>query len=186
MLPTKESGPRRRISPPPRPRRMLPDRPLREEGSARQPFRRLLTLRGLCPAPPVALEERDATALPRLRPASAGFYSGHTPPLRGFNHPGINARAPGTNPAPAEVPALAMASIRPITSVAGVTRRSCHRTSEASAPAQLPCPRWTRFREGETRSSSLPIDNRHSQFGIVFGRTHRQALDAMTARASRG
>ena len=90
---------------------------------------------GLCPAPPVAHEERETTALPSHRPASAGFYLSHTPPLRGLNHPGVAARAPGTIPAPAEVPALAMISARPITSVAGVNRRSRRRTSGASAPA---------------------------------------------------
>lgn len=87
---------------------------------------------------PSAHEERNATALPRSRPAPAGFYSGHTPPLRGLNHRGVAAPAPETIPAPAEVPALAMFSIRPITSVAGVTRRFRSRTSGASAPAQSP------------------------------------------------
>jgi len=134
---------------------------------------------------PSAHEERDTTALPCHRPAPAGFYSGHTPPLRAFNHRGVAAPAPETIPAPAEVPAFAVDFVRPITLVAGVTRRTCRRTSDASASAQLPCP-WARFRGAETRSSPLPIDDGLSLFGFVFGRTHRQALDAMTARASRG
>ena len=61
-----------------------------------------------------------ATALPRPRPASlAGCYSGPTPPLRCFEHPGDLSRAPATRPATAAVPRLVMISAQPVTSLEG-------------------------------------------------------------------
>lgn len=131
---TQGAGPRRESSPRPQPTRASRQAPPQRRVQPVGPFVVLWPL-GLCPAPPVAHEERETTASPSHRPASAGFYLSHTPPLRGLNHPGVAARAPGTIPAPAEVPALAMISARPITSVAGVNRRSCRRTSGASASA---------------------------------------------------
>lgn len=113
---------------------------------------------------PSAHEERDTTALPCHRPAPAGFYSGHTPPLRGFNHRGVAAPAPETIPAPAEVPAFAVDFARPITLVAGVTRRTCRRTSDAPASAQLPCSRWSTLSRG--RNQKLPSTRRRPAFPV--------------------
>lgn len=67
-------------------------------------------------------------------------YLGHTPPLRGLNHRGVSTPAPGTIPAPAEVPALAMVFDQLFTSVAGVTRRACRRLCGAPAPPRSPRP----------------------------------------------
>ena len=81
----------------------------------RQPFRRRPCLeRQLCPAPPVST--RTSPRLPcrslartvrgsRHNPSSS--YLGHTPSLRHLKHPADQGQAPGTTPAPADLPRLA-------------------------------------------------------------------------------
>jgi hypothetical protein len=86
--------------PPPHVRRVQPHGPLHSGGFSPSALSSSSDPKVCARHHPSAHEERDATALPRLRPACTGFYSGHTPPLRELNHPGVSARAPGTNPGP--------------------------------------------------------------------------------------
>jgi hypothetical protein len=97
-------------------------RPARNiDQTIRQPFRRLR------PAPPVA-NERVGTALHGTSPGlPAGFYLSHNPTLRPFNQLVLQRHAPGTLPAAAELPALAMFFELRVTSLSGVTRRDRHR-----------------------------------------------------------
>ena len=166
MLPIKEPEPGREMTPPPQaPARASRRAPLGERLQPVSPFVVFRLPEGVrARHHPSAPEERNATASPRYRPAPAGFYSSHTPPLRGFKHPSVSARAPGTFPVPAEVPALAMASARPITLVAGVTRRSCRRTSDTSASAQSPCSGWSTLSRG--RNQKLPSTHRRQAFPV--------------------
>lgn len=125
-----------------------------QTGKARQPFRCPATLRSVPGT--TRWHIRNGTRLPCrvTAPHTAGFYLGHTPPLRRLKHPDVAIRAPGTNPAPAEVPALAAFVVRSFTSVAGHARRADRRTSGASAPAQSPHQPWCAF-EGQKPEAPL-------------------------------
>lgn len=54
----------------------------------------------------------------------ANFYSGHTPNLEDFKHASCHACAPGTIPAPQDLPTLAVDFIRRFSSLSGVTRNA--------------------------------------------------------------
>ena len=54
----------------------------------------------------------------------ANFYSGHTPSLEDFKHAGCQALAPGTTPAPQDLPALVVDSIHRVSLLSSVTRRA--------------------------------------------------------------
>jgi len=54
----------------------------------------------------------------------ANFYSGHTPSLEDFKHAGCHALAPGTTPAPQDLPALAVDFIQRVSLLSGVIRRT--------------------------------------------------------------
>jgi hypothetical protein len=71
----------------------------------------------LCPAPPVA-RERVPTALQRTPPGlPAGFLLRPHSPSTVFQAPDLPSQAPGTAPAAAEVPALAMSFALRVTSL---------------------------------------------------------------------
>jgi len=74
----------------------------------------------LCPAPPVA-HQRNAHCLASIPSGlPAGSYSGHSPRLRGLKHPADHGKAPGTSPAPAALPALAISFAPWVTSLEGI------------------------------------------------------------------
>lgn len=109
---------------------------------------------GPCPAPPVSTQERDATALPRHRPACGGLLLRPHSPSAAFETPECHHPGTGDHPAAAEDPALAAFVVRPVTSVAGQARRADRRTSGAPAPAQSPCPCGHAF-EGQKPEAPL-------------------------------
>ncbi len=81
----------------------LPARELIRD-KARQPFRR-------CIVPSTTCKHANGSRLPcraHRRTIRSSFYLGHAPSLQGLKHQGVSALAPGTNPAPADLPALAM------------------------------------------------------------------------------
>jgi len=128
-------------------------------------------------------ERADAqtTALQSVRRSFGDrSYSGHSPPLRHFNRLVDHSQAPATTPAAAVVPVLALTSIRPFTSLSGVTH----------GPVAV-CPRLPArhsFRQGDaehqpddfggqnTEAPPLPISSR------LFAVRHRLRSDSL-ARA---
>ena len=114
---------------------------------------------------------------------ATGFYSGHTPPLRRFNHLSDQTQAPGTNPAAAEVPALVMLFAPRFTLLSSVTWRNRCRMCDSSESPQFPsgmiC-HSRRFQGTERRSVPLPISTGLSRFGIVSRGTHWQAITRLS------
>ena len=75
----------------------------------------------------VELLLRRSVFEPSLEPPlrlPANSYSGHTPSLEDFKHAGCHAHAPGTTPAPQDLPALAIDFIHWVSLLSGVTRRT--------------------------------------------------------------
>jgi hypothetical protein len=155
-------------------------------GCTRRPFRRRARR-----SPP---RRRTGSPLPCSAPARradrsrgphADSYSGHTPGLRRFDHGADQSPAPGTTPAAAALPRLAMNSSGPVTSLARATVRVPGRMSRvpsgivsAGGPSG---PR--RFRGAKRRNSPLPVS-----LGF-FAVRHRLRLGSLTSpsvRASHG
>jgi hypothetical protein len=114
-----------------------------------------------------------------IRPDDSGSYSGHTPPLGRFEHPGdlSSPRAPDTTPAPRAVPGLAPVVTGAVTSLAGSDPAVAHR--KARAPARPRFPRTSSAISG-ARRQKRPLTRRCGPFAV------RHRLRARSPASPRG
>ncbi len=136
-----------------------------------------------CPAPPVSTRTSPQLPCRSLARSSrgsrhdpSGSYSGHTPSLRDLKHPADQGQAPGTTPAPADLPRLAD-DLHPSVHVAS----GCYPAGLCTVCLGFPTSivsarRALRFLRVETRSTRLSLGARSSRFGTVSARIYWQAL----------
>ena len=149
---------------------------------ARQPFRCAIVLGTTRKQQqyPTALQDHCPRSSKAPAFAKHGFYSGHTPTPRRFNHPNNHFWAPGNHPgshgASCVSHSLHRANHVAIPFLGGAsavcpTRQSRHRFN---CPFQMKT--GQSFLGTERRSIPLPIRRGFSLLGIVFRTIHRQAL----------
>lgn len=147
---------------------------LRRVAYARQPFRRRLV-------PSTTCQHANEIPLPCrtiARPRGRLLLGPHSPSTA-FQTPGRPGRAPGTTPAAAEVPALAVDSVLQVTSLSGVIPRTPQ--PYVRPPGRHSLRRISRrFQGTEHGSIPLPAGYGFSRFGNVSCKTDWQALAGLS------